>query len=181
MCSCCVSVLPWLQYRAEEASDGLACQPLTVTSGAIVSRRGNCSFCEKAEYAELANASLLVVVYNDSDLVSGYQSSQLHVYIVCVCACVCVCVCVCVLLQSVEPVCSHGDHIPTIPVLLVTNESGRDILHTLTVTNLTLAPFTPPPVTFDPAAIVTLFVAVVTVVLGSYIANTPFQFMRCGL
>lgn len=81
--------------------------------------------------------------------------------------------------QSVEPVCNKEDHTPTIPVLLVTNESGWDILHTLTLTNLTLAPFTPHPVIFDPAAIVILIIAVVTVVLGSYIANSPFQFMRC--
>ena len=58
------------QYRAQEASDLLACGPLANGGGAIISLRGNCSFCEKAQYAELANASLLVVVYNDSDLVS---------------------------------------------------------------------------------------------------------------
>lgn len=82
-------------------------------------------------------------------------------------------------LQSVEPVCGHGDNsTPSIPVLLVTNESGWDIIRTITLTNLTLAPFTPHPVPFDPAAVVTLLIAVVTVVLGSYIANSPFEFMR---
>ena len=49
-----------------------ACTPQTPpTEGeAIVSLRGNCSFCEKAHFAAEANASLLVVVYNESDLVS---------------------------------------------------------------------------------------------------------------
>lgn len=75
-------------------------------------------------------------------------------------------------------VCDDGDHTPSIPVLLVTNDSGWNILHTLTVTNLTLAPYIPLTTVFDPAAIITLLIAVVTVVLGSYIANTPFQFMR---
>lgn len=45
---------------------------MTQVGGAIVSLRGNCSFCEKAHYAESANASLLVIVYNDSDLVNCY-------------------------------------------------------------------------------------------------------------
>ena len=50
----------------------LACSPqsMSLEDGAIVSLRGNCSFCEKAYYAESANASLLVIVYNTSDLVS---------------------------------------------------------------------------------------------------------------
>ena len=83
------------------------------------------------------------------------------------------------ILQSVEPVCDHGDNsTPSIPVLLVTNGSGWDILHAITLSNLTLAPFTPHSVPFDPAAAVTLLIAVVTVVLGSYIANSPFEFMR---
>lgn len=65
-----------MQYAAEEASDPgvLACSPQTTAhlGGAIVSLRGNCSFCEKAHYAESANASLLVVVYNESNLVGYY-------------------------------------------------------------------------------------------------------------
>lgn len=64
-------VEPYTQYPAREASDRLACGPqMGPFGGALVSLRGNCSFCQKAEYAELANASLLVVVYNESDLVS---------------------------------------------------------------------------------------------------------------
>ena len=61
-----------IQYRAEEASDQLSCtqQSLTNVGGAIVCLRGNCSFCEKAQYAESAGAKLLVVVYNGSDIVS---------------------------------------------------------------------------------------------------------------
>lgn len=86
--------------------------------------------------------------------------------------------CYCISIQLVEPVCGRGDPTPSIPVLLVSNESGWDILSTLSLTNLTLAPFAPPPATFDPAVIVTLLIAVVTVVLGSYIANTPFDFLR---
>lgn len=74
--------------------------------------------------------------------------------------------------------CGRGDPTPSIPVLLVANESGWDILTTLSLTNLTLAPFAPPPPPFDPAVIVTLTIAVVTVMLGSYIANTPFDFLR---
>lgn len=74
--------------------------------------------------------------------------------------------------------CGRGDPTPSIPVLLVANESGWEILNTLSLTNLTLAPFAPAPAPLDPAAIVTLFIAVVTVTLGSYIANTPFDFLR---
>lgn len=84
-------------------------------------------------------------------------------------------------MQLVDPVCGRGDPTPSIPVLLVANESGWEILNTLLLTNLTLAPFTPPSVPFDPAAIVTLLIAVVTVVLGSYTANTPFDFLRLVL
>ena len=82
------------------------------------------------------------------------------------------------LLQLVEPVCDSGDRTPSIPVLLVSNDSGWDILHSLSAANLSLGPFTPPPTTFDPSAIVTLLIAVVTVVLGSYVANSPFKFLR---
>ena len=83
-----------------------------------------------------------------------------------------------VVLQLVDPVCGIDDPTPSIPVLLVTNQSGWDILETLSITNLTLSPFTPHSVPFDPATLVTLLIAVVTVVLGSYIANSPFQFLR---
>jgi hypothetical protein len=59
------------QFPAEEASDLLACshQSLSQVGAAVVSLRGNCSFCEKARYVESAGGSLLVVVYNESDLV----------------------------------------------------------------------------------------------------------------
>ena len=77
--------------------------------------------------------------------------------------------------------CGSGNHTPSIPVLLVGNSSGWDIIHTLTNHTLTLSPYSPPPTTFDPSAIVTIFIAVVTVVLGSYIANSPFKFLRCVL
>ena len=80
--------------------------------------------------------------------------------------------------QLVDMVCDDGDHTPSIPVLLVTNTSGWNILHTMTLTNLTLGPYSPNNTVFDPAAIITLLIAIVTVVLGSFIANTPFQFMR---
>ena len=84
----------------------------------------------------------------------------------------------CVSVQLVEPVCGRGDHTPSIPVLLVANDSGWDILTTLSLTNLTLSPFTPLSTPFDPASMVTLLIAVVTVLLGSYIANSPFQFLK---
>lgn len=140
---------------------------MTYVGGAIVSLRGNCSFCEKAHYAESANASLLVIVYNDSDIVSCYIWSLVccHIYS----------------MQLVDPVCGRGDPTPSIPVLLVANESGWEILNALLLTNLTLTPFTPPSMPFDPAAIVTLLIAVVTVMLGSYLANTPFDFLRLVL
>jgi signal peptide peptidase-like protein 2B len=143
---------PSTWFPAEEASDLLACshQSLSQVGAAVVSLRGNCSFCEKASYVESAGGSLLVVVYNESDL-------------------------------WVEPVCALRNHTPSIPVLLVSNATGWSILHSLSLFNLTLGPFVPPPATFDPSAIVTLIVAVVTVVLGSYIANSPFKFMRYGL
>ncbi len=35
-----------------------------------------------------------------------------------------------------------------------------------------------PTVAFDPSAVVLLLIAVVTVFLGSFIANTPYEFMR---
>ena len=153
------------QFPAEEASDLLACshQSLSQVGAAVVSLRGNCSFCEKASYVESAGGSLLVVVYNESDLVRVSVTKGLKLVSP---------------VQWVEPVCALRNHTPSIPVLLVSNATGWSILHSLSLFNLTLGPFVPPPATFDPSAIVTLIVAVVTVVLGSYIANSPFKFMR---
>lgn len=78
----------------------------------------------------------------------------------------------------VDPECASGDHTPSIPVLLVANQSGQEILEHLTSSNVTLSPFTPPSVPIDPSAAVTMAIAVLTVLLASYMANTPFEFLR---
>lgn len=63
-------------------------------------------------------------------------------------------------------------------MLLVANQSGQEILEHLTSSNVTLSPFTPPSVPIDPSAAVTMAIAVLTVLLASYMANTPFEFLR---
>ena len=56
-------IVPW-------DSDG--CQALSVSAlgQAVVAKRGNCTFYTKALNAQLANASSLVIIYNETDLVS---------------------------------------------------------------------------------------------------------------
>ena len=44
--------------------------------------------------------------------------------------------------------------------------------------NLTV--YTPPGVPLDPSAALIFLIAVTTVVLGSYLANTPWEFLRFG-
>ena len=87
-------------------------------------------------------------------------------------------VCIVIILQLVQPACGRSDHTPTIPVLLVSNETGYHILTALWQANVTVAPYAPPLVSIDPAAMITLIIAIATVILGSYFANTPFDFMR---
>lgn len=55
-------IVPW-------DSDG--CQALSVSAlgQAVVARRGNCTFYTKALNAQLADASSLVIIYNETDLV----------------------------------------------------------------------------------------------------------------
>lgn len=70
-------IVPW-------DSDG--CQALSVSAlgQAVVARRGNCTFYAKALNAQLANASFLVIIYNETDLVSkAYmhkRMSNTHTY-----------------------------------------------------------------------------------------------------
>ena len=80
--------------------------------------------------------------------------------------------------QLVDPECASGDHTPSIPVLLVANQSGQEILQHLSLSNVTLSPFTPPSIPIDPSAAITMVIAVLTVLLASYMANTPFEFLQ---
>ena len=150
---------PVTWFPAQEATDDppFSCSPQLPPGAdgaggvAIVALRGRCTICEKASYVERVNGSVLIVV-NQSDWL-------------------------------VNPVdqCYRSDYTPTIPVLLVSNETGYHILAALWQANITVAPYTPPLVLIDPAAGITMIVAIATVILGSYFANRPFEFMRYGL
>ena len=57
----------------------LLCSPVTMMAAvsaqdkAIVVLRGNCTFCAKAVIAQSANATFLVMIYNDTELVSVHS------------------------------------------------------------------------------------------------------------
>ena len=43
---------------------------------------------------------------------------------------------------------------------------------------LYVAAYSPPAPAFDPSAIILLLIAIITIFLGSYIANEPLEFLR---
>jgi len=60
-------------------------------------------------------------------------------------------------------------------VVITSNTSGEAIL-SLSNPNLTI--YTPSPPPLDPSAAIIFVIAVTTVLLASYLANTPWEFLR---
>ncbi len=84
------------------ATDPLGCEDIAhlVPSLSLVVERGNCTFYHKALVAQQVNASLLVVIYNDTMVTS---------------------------VPSLEADSDSGGQPISIPVLLVSNDTGEEI------------------------------------------------------